>query len=259
MKFMLTCLFVIAAVLTCVPDAGARQIVLVVESNQNDANVFADGEWVGSASQSPFGLPEGVRRVTVSPPGLDAWSIQPVSVDLTGAETDTVRVDATFPYHYKFESVPLDVSVTHRHDGRSTLLGVAPLLHLSDEPLAGSFVFEKDGYVGEERPVRSELWNRYLVQLEVDAEALRTTPDLALARGDNGNRRWIDVASLTAAVAAGALAVHYRTKADNRFETWQETGDPDLKREIQRLDVYSGVALGTMQVGIGIFAFRLAF
>lgn len=242
-----------------VPQASGQQTVLVVESNQNDAGVFADGEWIGYASRSPFGLPAGVRQITVSPPGLDAWSIEPIRVELSGSEEDTIRVDAVFPWHYKFESVPLNVTVIHEDEGRSLRLGVAPLLHISDEPLAGAFVFEKEGYHSIERPVQSQLWNRYLVELEPDSEALRSAPELALRRDDRRGRRWIDVASVTAAVAAGALAVHYRTKADNRYETWQETGDPALKNEIQRLDVYSGVALGTMQVGLGIFAFRLVF
>lgn len=256
---LVACLILIGLGHLVVPEASGRQAVLIVESNQNDAGVFADGEWIGHASRSPFGLPAGVRQITVSPPGLDAWSIDPIRVELTGSEQDTIRVDAVFPWYYKFESVPLNVAITHVDADRSMRLGVAPLLHISDEPLTGSFVFEKEGYHSIDRPVQSQLWNRYLVELEPDVEALQAAPDLALRRDDRRSRRWIDVASVTAALAAGALAVHYRTKADNRFETWQETGDPALKDEIQRLDVYSGVALGTMQVGVGIFAFRLAF
>ncbi len=81
----------------------------------------------------------------------------------------------------------------------------------------------------------------------------------AYAQPDIRRRRGIDVVALSGAVVAGALAVHYRTKADHRFEDWEQDKQPQLKRDIQRLDVLSGVSTGVMQVGIGVFAFRLVF
>jgi hypothetical protein len=82
---------------------------------------------------------------------------------------------------------------------------------------------------------------------------------LVFSQPEPGRRRWIDVVSLSGAVVAGALAVHFRTKADNRFEDWEADKQLALKRDIQRLDVLSGVSTGVMQVGIGVFAFRLVF
>ncbi|MEQ9104384.1 MAG: hypothetical protein RIE53_06765 [Rhodothermales bacterium] len=94
-----------------------------------------------------------------------------------------------------------------------------------------------------------------------DAPIAQPQPEVpvAYAQPDVRKRRWIDVVSLSGAVVAGALAVHYRTKADNRFEDWEADKRPQLKRDIQRLDVLSGVSTGVMQVGIGVFAFRLVF
>ena len=61
------------------------------------------------------------------------------------------------------------------------------------------------------------------------------------------------------ALAASALAIHFRTKADNRFDDYHEKGNLSLKSDIRRLDVQSGVALGVMQLGLGVVVFRLAF
>jgi hypothetical protein len=237
----------------------ARQRVVVVESNRSTANVFADGVWLGLASRSPFAVSDSTRRITVSPPGLDTWSIEPFRFDIANSSGDTVRVQASFPWYYKFETVPVDVRVTYVGDGGKEVLGDAPLLHVSRRPLEGVFRFEKDGFMAAERPARTDLWNRYLIELERSPDGMPSENRTAFASNTVSRHRWIDVASVGTALVAGALAVHFRTKADNRFDTWKETGDPALKNEIKRLDVYSGVALGTMQVGIGVFAFRLAF
>ena len=72
-------------------------------------------------------------------------------------------------------------------------------------------------------------------------------------------RNWISFAAAGTSILAGALAIHLRTKADNRFETYLKTGNPTLKTTVKRLDLQSGMALGVMQVGVGIIAFRLIF
>ena len=53
------------------------------------------------------------------------------------------------------------------------------------------------------------------------------------------------------------MAVHFKFKADRRYDRYVETGDPALRPAIKRYDTYSGVALGVMQAGAGLFAVRL--
>jgi len=72
------------------------------------------------------------------------------------------------------------------------------------------------------------------------------------------NNKWIAIAA-GASVLAGVAAIHFRTKADNRFNDYLKTGDNRLKKQVKSLDVQSGAALGVMQIGVGIIAFRLIF
>ncbi len=85
-------------------------------------------------------------------------------------------------------------------------------------------------------------------------------PDIHVGTGSVMKKRtWITYAAAGASLLAGAVAIHLRTKADSRFNSYLESGSPVLKREIKRLDFQSGMALGVMQVGVGIIAFRLVF
>ena len=56
------------------------------------------------------------------------------------------------------------------------------------------------------------------------------------------------------AIGGGALAAHFKFKADDEYELYLESGDPAIKESVDRYDRYSYVALGTMQVGIGVQA-----
>jgi len=72
------------------------------------------------------------------------------------------------------------------------------------------------------------------------------------------NKKWITIAT-GVSVLSGVAAIHFRTKADNRFNDYLKTGDNRLKQKVKTLDVQSGLALGVMQIGVGVIAFRLIF
>ncbi len=123
-----------------------------------------------------------------------------------------------------------------------------------------------DVSAGDDVRLRAEFATLRPVSVVPVPDVLRPAPEdrlaeapVAYAQPDVRRRRWIDVVALSGAVVAGALAVHYRTKADHRFEDWEQDKRPQLKQDIQRLDVLSGVSTGVMQVGLGVFAFRLVF
>lgn len=80
---------------------------------------------------------------------------------------------------------------------------------------------------------------------------------ISVAEPARSKRTWIDYAAVSGALVAGAVAVHYKMKADARYDVYRQTGDPTLRPEIRRLDTRSGIAVGAMQVGITVFAIRL--
>lgn len=258
---MRTCSWISAAIavvvvmLVSIPPGAAQVRSLSVESNMKAAHVFVDGKWMGRVSDSPFLVSETARQLVVKPEDLDAWAIEPVRFDLTTGNGDGT-LDARFPYHYRVESSPPGADVFFISPSGNEWLGETPLIHKSHEALMGEFRVAKEGHVSVRLEPGQQFWNHNLATLRINGQHAAHRVGLTEI---NRRRRWIDVAALSTAVVAGALAVHYRTKADHRFERWQETQDSNLKDRVQRLDVYSGVAVGTMQVGLGVFAFRLIF
>ena len=53
------------------------------------------------------------------------------------------------------------------------------------------------------------------------------------------------------AIALGAATAYYKLKADDRFDEYQITGNPDLLDETDKFDLISGITFTAMQIDFG--------
>lgn len=233
-------------------EANGQQRQLALTSNADSAGVWVDGAWLGSVEDGPFMIASSAREVVVRPPGNGLWSINPLRFDLEEVSGESIILDASFEHHYRIESIPSGASVFLGETG----LGKTPMIHRSPVPLEQMIRLELSGYTSETIEAGTRLWNHVSVPMTPAgsmAEAIGSNHVL-----DEKGPNWVNIAVTASAFVAGALAVHYRTKADNRFDDYGVTGKESLRSDIRRLDVQSGVALGVMQAGLGFVAVRLA-
>lgn len=238
--------------------SAQEQAYLRVETNYPEAILFADSLRLGSAFGQIVSVPSSLRMLRLVPPDVDTWSVAPVSrrVDLAPGDTASVRID--FPYTYRIESIPFGASVhIESAPGDLRRIGSTPTLYSSQEPIKGTLLLERPGFAVERIDPGSEVWNRYVVELSPTDE-LGPTASRVDWSPPTRHRAWIDYAALGVALAAGAAAIHYKFKADDIYAQYEDTADPSLRSDIKSLDLRSGVALGVMQAGIGVFAIRLA-
>lgn len=249
----------LAVWLTAADLASAQEQAYVqVKTNYPEAILFADSLRIGSTVGQVVSLPSTVRMLRLVPPDVDTWSVAPVSrrVDLVPGDTASVQID--FPYTYRIESIPFGATV-HIESDRGDLrrIGATPTLYSSQEPIKGTLLLERPGFAVVRIDPGSDVWNRYVIELSPSDE-LSPTASRVDWTPPTRHRAWIDYAALGVALAAGAAAVHYKFKADDLYAQYEDTADPSLRSDINRLDLRSGVALGMMQAGIGVFAIRLA-
>ncbi len=239
------------------PRALSQVRQIRIETNNLAANVFADSTWIGVASARLFEVPAGTKRISLVPSSADAWSIPSVQHSLDSGSEEPLSLTLNFPYFYNLESIPSNAEVFARQDGKEIMLGYTPFTYSAESPLEGQLYFRREGFLEREVEPGDELWNRHLVSLPMKDYSGGTTDVRMGIRTQR--RKWIDIAAVGTAVTAGVLAIHFKSKANQKFDRYKETGDPGLKNDIDLLDLYSGIALGTMQVGLGVFAFRLIF
>lgn len=247
----------LVAFLACAPDYVAGQslpaLTITVDSNDPEALVFADSVLVGRAEDSPFVVSSSTRTVRFTPPTIGSWSVQPIR-ETVPAGADSVHFKVRFPHQYSIRSEPSGATIVLVSKDSTTVVGTTPLVFESLTMLDGAVTLNLDGYFEESVPLGTEFWNHHTKSLRIkSASAIVGYREPVVRR-----RRWIDVAAVTLAAAGGVAAVHYKFKADRRFDVYQETGDPALRPAIDDLDLRSGIALGAMQAGITVFVFRLA-
>ena len=244
------------AIVPAARPAHAQEFAVVaLESNAPEALVYGDSLFLGRADARWFIVPRSVRELRLIYPGGDAWSLVPARKEVDLRMADTLRVVLGFSYHYAVHTEPFAANVLlETPDGRE-LLGTTPLLHYQDEPVKGMLLLQKDGYELKRLTPGDRIWNRH----EVTLDPLPTNPiagmETELLRRPRD--RWLNVAIGGLALASGALAVHYKMKADNRYDEYAVNGDPALRRPFERYDRYALVSLGAMQAGVGVLAIRL--
>lgn len=240
------------------PTAAAQAPVhLQVETNLPGAVLFADTLRVGPVHEGmTLAVPAGTRRLRLAPPSAEVWSVEPLTASLSAAPGDTVRLDLRFPYHYAVQSVPYGASVYAVTAEGRRWLGETPLVHEQATPLVGTLRVERPAYAAETLEPRDDVWNRFDVVLTPTAPLPEATHEVAWTPPTR-RLRWIDYAAAGAAIGAGLLTVHYKFKADRLYDQYEGTTDPALRSDIKAYDTRAAVALGVMQAGVGVFAFRL--
>jgi len=230
-----------------------------IDSNQPESHVYADSVWIGTAESGALLLPSGVTQIILVPVAPDFWSVASLISTLDDvAGGDTLVLELDFPYFYSVESVPSGAEVVFNSGLSLVDVGVTPVIYQSDTPLSGNFVLKKKGYRQQLVTPGFELWNRQLVSLQSESE-LYLGGSEASTEAPKSRRKWIDYVATSAVIIGGALAVHYKSKANSLYDQYTETGDPALRSQIETLDTQAAIALGTMQVGFTVVVFRLAF
>ncbi|MEP0545836.1 MAG: PEGA domain-containing protein [Rhodothermales bacterium] len=230
---------------------------VVVETNLPDGMIYAGETPLGPAEAALFELAPGAHVLTLREAAPEAWQRRTAeaSVEVRAGETVTVRLDV--PYRYRVESFPYGATVTLEREEEAQVLGETPLDLSVERPLDGVLVVRKPGYATAEQTPGEAADNRYSLVLRPLDFAAETTGEVGLQERRKPNT-WIDVAAVSLALGAGAVAVYYKFKGDDEYDAYARSGgDPALRNDFERYDTYSAIALGAMQVGIGVFAIRL--
>lgn len=244
------CLLLVSA------SAVAQPGYVLVDGNEGTVTVDgleagAPGDWIEvEAGARRIGLVDDVR----------AWNPRRDLEDVTIQAGDSLALDLRLPTRVRIETLPIRALVVRAHpNGERDTLGVAPLDLDLEDGVSVSLVATLDAY----RPGR----------LEVDASRplhtilLSPLPDAPLdvallpTERSTARRTLVDVGIAAGALAAGALAVHYKFRADSADDRYRNELSPDrgveaFRQEALRLDRISAAALVGMQVGVGVLAVR---
>ena len=230
---------------------------VVVETNFPEGMLYLGDRLLGPAEAGRFELAAGTHTLELREHAIEAWQPRRAEREVTVEAGEMVEARLDVPYRYRVESFPYGATVSLEGEGEARVLGTTPLDLSVEQPLDGTLVVRKPGFASAEQAPGEAADNRYSLVLRPLDFAAGTTAEVGLPSRRDPNT-WIDVAAVSLALGAGAVAVYYKFKGDDEYEAYARSGgDPALRDDFERYDTYSAVALGAMQVGIGVFAIRL--
>lgn len=236
-------------------SAAAQSAHLRVDAQAGAVSV--DGERAGDVGD--WIAVELGERVVALVDDVDAWNPRRTERTITFATGDSLTVAMALPLRLRVETLPIRALVIREDGGARDTLGTAPLDLEIESGAPVVLEASLDGYETVRQSVPPDAGGVTLV-LPLGSE---TRPEAALlpTQRSTFRRTLLDVGLGAAALAAGAVAVHYKFRADDiddryRTEGSADYGDEALREEALRLDRYSAAALGAMQVGLGVLAVR---
>lgn len=208
------------------------------------------GAWIGVAPGD---------RVLALVDDAEAWNPRRAERTVTVADGDSVTVALALPVRLRVETLPIRAVVVRETAGGRDTLGTSPLTLETDGAAPVVLVATLDGYEAVRQTVAPDAEAVTLV-LPLGDDATPQAALLPTQRSTLG-RTLVDLGIGAATLAAGAVAVHYKFRADDiddryRTEGTADFGDESLRDEALRLDRYSVAALVGMQVGVGALALR---
>lgn len=246
---------VLLAALIAVPASAQGTAWLVVETDGSAVVIRGAGETrVTEPPGTVVALPAGAATVeAVDDPA--AWNARRAETTVTLVAGDTARVALPLPVRYRVETFPLGAALTV--DGRP--VGTAPATVDLPRGATATLVARLDGHADATATLAGDGGRVDLTLRPTSAEAPAVV--LLPTQRSPRARTLIDVGIGALAVAAGAVAVHYKFRADRLDDRYRDPDGPDfgnetLRTEAEALDVRSGVALGVMQAGLVGLAVR---
>ncbi|MEM1055846.1 MAG: hypothetical protein AAGI52_09980 [Bacteroidota bacterium] len=242
---------------------SAQPATLFVATETPDAFVVVDGDVLGTAARGPFQIEAGTVAVALVEP-TGAWDGRRAETEVTLAPGDTASVELNLPVRTRIESLPLHASVVLVHaDGTEERLGTTPLVVDREEGLQGQLIARLDGHMDAVLEAPASGGRVAMVLRPEDLAVGETFTHSLPTRRSNPRRTAIDVSLGALAVAAGAVAVHYKFQADAADDAYRQPqslsrGEITLLNDAKRFDTLSGVALGVSTTSLGILALRFA-
>lgn len=216
-----------------------------LESDPGGAEVFAGDSLLG---KTPMRVRRDLAdRLRVYYPARNAWDAQvralPSAMPGAGEGIVLLRFDA----RVLLRSLPHGAKV-FRGD---TLLGVTPL-RLSAG--GGPVRVEALGYEGSDWDPAATSRAEFLLMLRPREEE----QTMVEYRGSSVRFPPADVLlPAGAGLLAGVAAVILKQEADAKYDEYLATGDEKLLSQTKKYDIYAGISLALLQLGLGYFIYRL--
>jgi hypothetical protein len=220
--------------------------VVNIESDPRGAEVYSGDSLLG---RTPLRvLRSEAAQLVLFYPERAAWNAQRSTLGPDPLPAHLGVMHVRFARVIQLRSVPYGAAV-YRND---VFLGYTPLDMPADTTM---LTIHKPGYRSQTVRANEVEYGALLVVLHAE---LGPRPAEFSMLGDPVNVPGLDIVlpgGLT--LAAGVAAVMFKQYADARYEDYLDSRNDALLSEAKKYDIYAGLSLALMQLGLGYFILRI--
>ena len=206
-----------------------------IKTDVEDAKLFLDDIYIGDGNDFITELDSGKHIIHIE--NLWMWNSKSIIDTINIYDCNDVNLNYSFNDKKILDTDPQDAYVFKR----DSLIGFTPLLLKQGQ---GEYLLQKPDY-SDKKIYFEEISSVEKPKLEyVGVEKSESFYNTALFKVLVGT-----------ALALGATTAYYKLEADNKFDEYQITGNPDLLDQTDRYDIISGVTFAALQINFGLILY----
>ncbi|MFQ5648953.1 MAG: PEGA domain-containing protein [bacterium] len=257
--FRCTAVAVVVAFTTTValtPLFGAARLVearpeedgfLKMNTSHTGLAVKIDGAFVGYTPLNLLQLDSGPHKIHVAHPDRSNWLDTDWVEQVEIAPNDTLTVNVMFQRSFSINSQPYGAAVYLENEP----VGETPVFVRIVEGETKQVTLSKTGYRDSTFTLGGETTQFYDITLQRSSHDFDPQLQGFKQKGKSKTKVHFFTA-LGLAVASGTLALYFRSKADNKYDRYLETGNPrtfnKFYDDAKKFDKLAAVSFGTFQV-----------
>ncbi len=227
-------IFILALFCSTVNNAQECSAKISLSSDNHNAVYFVDGEKLGEGKIISVEKNRGVYMLRIND-GKNLWDPVVIYDTLLINECKDYYFNYFFPRRTLLLSDPVDAYVY----SNDTLLGSTPLNIIAAPKM---IQLKKPGY----KDLVTDLEN---VSASLKLEKTMVKNSKSFYKGD------LFKYLIGGLVILGGTTAYFKLMADDKFESYQFTGDDKLLKETRRYDLISGITFGALQINFGILLY----
>jgi len=228
--------------------------VLRLQCERVGLSVYVDGKLLGKTPLPDIELPVGVHSVRISPPGSNVWFVKHWQKDVEIKQGELASASVNFELPLSINSQPYGAQVVV--NGKPA--GISPAFILLQE---GKNVIHLSlpGYADSTFAVLGGGRKAINIALRKSIAILKPTLEPEATSSFRKNKTKVATAIGVSALT-GAMALYFRSKADDNYNKYLKTGKPDqfekFLGEAKKYDKYALGSYAVFQVSF-VFSFYL--
>lgn len=209
---------------------------LLIKSDIENVLIFINDSLRSSSNNYETEIEKGYHVVSIIE-NTKRWNAKTFTDTMVIDDCSDLVLNHTFRSEILLDTDPQDVYVFEN----DSLIGFTPL-YLSDD--FGDLHLQKPGYLSRNIN-RDDLLHSSKLNLEFIGEE----------KGTSFFEKPLFKILVGTALALGATTAYFKLEADNKFEEYELTGNPDLLDKTDTYDIISGITFVGLQINFGLIIY----